>query len=78
MARTRKVAPVPVSTGEAPKIADQTEKNASEVTVYPLRSYMDGGEIKKRGGPGYSVPKRHADALISHGVASANKPESSK
>lgn len=78
MARTRKVAPAPVSTGEASKIADQTEKNASEVTVHPLRSYMDGGEIKKRGGPGYSVPKRHADALIAQGVASANKPESSK
>ena len=74
MARPRKAALTPESASEVPQTSDQPEKNTSEVTIYPLRSYMDGGEIKRRGGPGYTAPKRHADALIAQRVASADKP----
>ncbi len=75
MARPKKAAPASDPAGEAIKTADQPEKSASEVTIYPLRSYMDAGEIKRRGGPGYAAPKRHADALIAQRVASIKKPD---
>lgn len=78
MARPRKAAQAAAPASEAIQEKDHPEKSPSEVTIYPLRSYMDGGEIKRRGGPGYSVPKRHADALIAQRVASTKKPDSDK
>lgn len=74
MARPKKVAPAPDSAGEAPLASGQSEKNTSEVTIYPLRSYMDGGEIKRRGGPGYTVARRHADVMVAQGLAATEKP----
>ncbi|WP_312669717.1 hypothetical protein [Stutzerimonas nitrititolerans] len=52
--------------------------NPREVEIWPLRSYQDAGEIKRRGSKSYTVPKRHADALIARGLASAEKPASIK
>ncbi|AMA46244.1 hypothetical protein [Pseudomonas alabamensis] len=39
------------------------ELNPATVEVYPLRSFMDEGELRRRGGPGYLVPRRHAEEL---------------
>ncbi|OQR30263.1 hypothetical protein BWR59_17030 [Pseudomonas sp. Bc-h] len=51
------------------------EQAVTTVEVFPLRSYQDDGEIKRRGGPGYSVPKRHADQLILAGLATDKNPK---
>lgn len=39
------------------------ELNPATVEVYPLRSFMDEGELRRRHGPGYLVPRRHAEEL---------------
>lgn len=39
------------------------ELNPATVEVYPLRSFMDEGELRRRGGPSYQVPKLHAEEL---------------
>ncbi len=78
MARPRKAASVADSSSETVEAVASSETNPSEVTIYPLRSYMDAGEIKRRGGPGYTVPKRHADALVAQRVASTTNPDGDK
>lgn len=47
-----------------------TNPNPVTVQVYPLRSYMDEGELRRRGGPVYSVPRRHAEELAQRKLAS--------
>lgn len=37
--------------------------NPVTVAVYPLRSFMDEGELRRRGGPSYQVPRLHAEEL---------------
>ena len=39
------------------------EVNPSQIEVYPLRSFMDEGELRRRGGPSYLVPRLHAEEL---------------
>lgn len=39
------------------------EVNTAQVEVYPLRSFMDEGELRRRGGPSYLVPRLHAEDL---------------
>ncbi len=78
MARPRKAASVADSSSETVEAVASSETNHAEVTIYPLRSYMDAGEIKRRGGPGYTVPKRHADALVAQRVASTTNPDGDK
>ncbi|MDP9557870.1 UNVERIFIED_ORG: hypothetical protein J2W65_003518 [Pseudomonas parafulva] len=39
------------------------EVNTAQVEVYPLRSFMDEGELRRRGGPSYQVPRLHAEDL---------------
>lgn len=39
------------------------ELNPAKVHVYPLRSFMDEGELRRRGGPSYLVPRLHAEDL---------------
>jgi len=78
MARPRKAASVADSSSETVEAVASSETNPSEVTIYPLRSYMDAGEIKRRGGPGYTVQKRHADALVAQRVASTTNPDGDK
>lgn len=78
MARPRKAASVADSSSETVEAVASSETNPAEVTIYPLRSYMDAGEIKRRGGPGYTVPKRHADALVAQRVASTTNPDGDK
>ena len=46
-----------------------------EVTIYPLRSYLDGKEIRRAGGKGYKSPKHDAVSLIAAGLATDKKPK---
>ncbi|WP_312115295.1 hypothetical protein [Stutzerimonas nitrititolerans] len=64
----------PASESDDAATAEKAEANPQTVEVWPLRSYQDAGEIKRRGGKSYTVPKRHADALIARGLASNKKP----
>ncbi|WJO30983.1 hypothetical protein [Pseudomonas monteilii] len=47
-----------------------TNPNPVTVQIYPLRSYMDEGELRRRGGSAYSVPRRHAEELVQRKLAS--------
>lgn len=51
---------------------DQVSANPNPATlqVYPMRSYMDEGELRRRGGPAYVVPRRHAEELVQRKLAS--------
>ena len=44
--------------------------NPVALQVYPMRSYMDEGELRRRGGPAYSAPRRHAEELVNRKLAS--------
>ncbi|MBV4531002.1 hypothetical protein HU719_006230 [Pseudomonas sp. SWRI107] len=44
--------------------------NPVALQIYPMRSYMDEGELRRRGGPAYSVPRRHAEELMERKLAS--------
>lgn len=47
----------------------------AEVTIYPLRSYLDGKEVRRAGGEGYKSPKHDAVSLIAAGLATDKKPK---
>lgn len=53
----------------------EAAKNSSDLEIYPIRTYLDAGAIKRRAGPSYTVPRRHAEALIARGLASTEKPK---
>jgi len=55
-----------------PAVEEQVPANPNPVTlqIYPMRSYMDEGELRRRGGPAYSVPRRHAEELVERKLAS--------
>ena len=44
--------------------------NPATLQIYPMRSYMDEGELRRRGGPAYMVPRRHAEELVQRKLAS--------
>lgn len=44
--------------------------NPATLQIYPMRSYMDEGELRRRGGPAYVVPRRHAEELVERKLAS--------
>jgi len=46
------------------------ELNPARVKVYPLRSFMDEGELRRRGGPSYLVPRLHAEDLEQRNLVS--------
>ncbi|ENB9666595.1 hypothetical protein ABJB81_004991 [Pseudomonas putida] len=47
-----------------------TNPNPATLQIYPMRSYMDEGELRRRGGPAYVVPRRHAEELVERKLAS--------
>lgn len=47
----------------------------SMLTIYPLRSYLDGKDIKRAGGEGYKSPKHDAVLLIAKGLATQTDPK---
>ncbi|QXH44275.1 hypothetical protein KSS93_15375 [Pseudomonas xanthosomatis] len=44
--------------------------NPATLKIYPMRSYMDEGELRRRGGPAYVVQRRHAEELVQRKLAS--------
>lgn len=46
-----------------PLVHITTEVSPTKVEVYPLRSFMDEGELRRRGGPSYVVTRLHAEDL---------------
>lgn len=56
---------------EQPAEEDQVAANPNPATlqIYPMRSYMDEGELRRRGGPAYLVPRRHAEELVGRKLA---------
>ncbi|WP_338794359.1 hypothetical protein [Pseudomonas sp. AE27] len=44
--------------------------NSLEVQIYPVRSYMDEGELRRRGGTPYMAPRLHAEDLVRRKLAS--------
>jgi hypothetical protein len=57
---------------DLPVAGDLVVANPNPVTlqIYPMRSYMDEGELRRRGGPAYVVPRRHAEELVERKLAS--------
>ncbi|QHG64341.1 hypothetical protein [Pseudomonas putida] len=53
-----------------PAAEAQASPNPLTLQIYPMRSYMDEGELRRRGGPAYSVPRRHAEELVEKKLAS--------
>lgn len=47
----------------------------AEITIYPLRSYLDGQEVRRAGGAGYKSPKHDAVSLIAAGLATDKNPK---
>lgn len=45
------------------------------ITIYPLRSYLDGKEIRQAGGQGYKSPRHEACLLIAKGLATDKNPK---
>ncbi|MEQ7920242.1 hypothetical protein ABQX22_13690 [Xanthomonas sp. WHRI 1810A] len=50
--------------------------DTGEITLYPLRSYLDGKEVRRAGGKGYKSPKHDAVSLIAADLATDKKPKS--
>ena len=66
------VAPQPEPEPEPEPAAVQQD---SMLTIYPLRSYLDGKDIKRAGGEGYKSPKHDAVLLIAKGLATQTDPK---
>jgi hypothetical protein len=55
--------------------ADGVAEDSNEIMIYPLRSYLDGKEIRRAGGKGYKSPKHDAVSLVAAGLATDKKPK---
>lgn len=51
-------------------VQPSTGSNPLDIQIYPLRSYMDEGELRRRGGAAYMAPRLHAEDLVRRGLAS--------
>jgi len=54
---------------------DDGAEETGEVTIYPLRSYLDGKEVRRAGGKGYKSPKHDAVSLVAAGLATDKQPK---
>lgn len=50
------------------------QKVSNGITLYPLRSYLDG-EVRRAGGDSYESPRHTALALIAAGLATDKDPK---
>ena len=69
-----------ITTSENPSPGVQADTDIAadekgELTIYPLRSYLDGAEVRRAGGSGYKSPKHDAVSLIAAGLATDKKPK---
>lgn len=55
--------------------AASVQASDNSIMIYPLRSYLDGKEIRRRGGAGYLSPKHDATSLIAAGLATDKDPK---
>lgn len=55
--------------------ADGATEDGNEIMIYPVRSYLDGKEIRRAGGEGYKSPKHDAVSLVAAGLATDKKPK---
>ncbi|MGI3746234.1 MAG: hypothetical protein ACRYF8_12170 [Janthinobacterium lividum] len=55
--------------------ADGAAEDGNEIMIYPVRSYLDGKEIRRAGGEGYKSPKHDAVSLVTAGLATDKKPK---
>lgn len=55
--------------------ADSVAEDSNEIMIYPVRSYLDGKEIRRAGGKGYYSPKHDAVSLVAAGLATDKKPK---
>lgn len=62
----------PVADSPTPALPDVDADN--QMVIYPIRSYLDGKEIRQAGGVGYASPKHEALLLIAKGLATDQKP----
>jgi hypothetical protein len=53
----------------------KVEASGNSIMIFPLRSYLDGKEVRRRGGAGYLSPKHDAISLIAAGLATDKKPK---
>ncbi|HKS13898.1 MAG TPA: hypothetical protein VJS90_12765 [Pseudomonas sp.] len=60
--------------GSAALTGSSTPDDA-QITIYPIRSYLDGKEIRRAGGEGYKSPKHDAVSLIAAGLATDKDPK---
>ena len=56
--------------------ADSVAEDSNELMIYPVRSYLDGKEVRRAGGKGYKSPKHDAVSLIAAGLATDKAPKS--
>lgn len=54
---------------------DGAAEDRNEIMIYPVRSYLDGKEIRRAGGEGYKSPKHDAVSLVAAGLATDKKPK---
>lgn len=59
----------------APEAAVEDSSIPLSVAIFPLRTYHDAGELKRRGGPSYLAPRLHAKQLIDSGLATDKNPK---
>lgn len=55
--------------------ADADSTSGNQMVIYPVRSYLDGKEIRQAGGAGYASPKHEALLLIAKGLATDTDPK---
>lgn len=69
-------APAPAEPAPArEEVSTVDDPNPVEVDIFPLRTYHDAGDLKRRGGPSYRAPRLHAQQLIVAGLATDKKPK---
>lgn len=82
MARTNLTPTSKADEATAVQEVEGTEKAKTEevavgkITIYPVRSYLDGKVIRRAGGAGYPSPKHDAVLLIAAGLATDQKQKS--
>ena len=68
------VSPVVDSPPISDPAADGDANSSNQIVIYPVRSYLDGKEIRQAGGVGYASPKHEALLLIANGLATDIDP----
>lgn len=68
------VSPLVDSPPLSPPASDADATSGNLMVIYPIRSYLDGKEIRQAGGVGYASPKHEALLLIAKGLATDQKP----